>query len=326
MKRPLLFTAKLLLVTSATCVVWAVASGLGTALLDVHFPESGATAGEALTGVFIATFANVATTVYAVRRSRWTGWKLGLGVAWIYFGIHTFNAQIETLYFNSALAIPLRGVLSFIVTGAAVTAVVAPLVVWLFGPRGDEPAPARWMQRPTPLELALKIALIALVVYPALYFLFGYYVLWQVPEARELYSGSRDLAPFVAHMRGVLADDPWIYPWQVARGLVWVALAVPVLRMSRAGWPETAVIVGLLFAVLMNAIHIVPNPYMSSVVRRAHFLETATSNFILGLVITWLLHRSHRSLGDLFGRGDPRAVEADEAAPRSDQSRGSSAS
>jgi hypothetical protein len=44
---------------------------------------------------------------------------------------------------------------------------------------------------------------------------------------------------------------------------------------------------------------------MPAAVRQAHFIETASSNFIFGMLLFWLLHRSHRSLQDLFG-GHPK--------------------
>ena len=72
------------------------------------------------------------------------------------------------------------------------------------------------------------------------------------------------------------------------------------MKMSKGPWWETGIIVGLQFAILMNAVHILPNPYMPAAVRAAHFWETATSNFILGFVIVWFLHRHHTSITDFF--------------------------
>jgi hypothetical protein len=50
----------------------------------------------------------------------------------------------------------------------------------------------------------------------------------------------------------------------------------------------------------MNIQHIIPNPYMPADVRIAHFVETASSTLIFGMVLFWLLHRRHRSLVDVF--------------------------
>ncbi|WP_148303835.1 hypothetical protein [Prolixibacter bellariivorans] len=53
-----------------------------------------------------------------------------------------------------------------------------------------------------------------------------------------------------------------------------------------------SLMVGLLFALLMNAQHLLPNALMVSEVRLAHFIETASSNFVWGFVIVWLLSKS----------------------------------
>jgi thiosulfate reductase cytochrome b subunit len=62
-----------------------------------------------------------------------------------------------------------------------------------------------------------------------------------------------------------------------------------------------ALLTGLFLSLPMNVPHIVPNPYMPPAVRTVHFIETASSTFIFGVLMFWLLHRGHRSLADLFG-------------------------
>jgi hypothetical protein len=66
--------------------------------------------------------------------------------------------------------------------------------------------------------------------------------------------------------------------------------------MMKGDWWEAGLAVGLLFAVLMNAQLLLPNPYMPQAVRMTHLAETAPSNFIFGWVIVWLLNRRHSSL------------------------------
>jgi hypothetical protein len=64
-------------------------------------------------------------------------------------------------------------------------------------------------------------------------------------------------------------------------------------------------VVGLLFALPMNMVHVLPSPLMAPSVRLSHFIETATSNFIFGLVVTGLLlwhpRRAARPLTPLAG-------------------------
>ena len=52
---------------------------------------------------------------------------------------------------------------------------------------------------------------------------------------------------------------------------------------------ETALAIGLLFSVVMNAQLLLPNPYMPESVRMAHLVETASSNLMFGFFVGWLL-------------------------------------
>ena len=127
-------------------------------------------------------------------------------------------------------------------------------------------------------KLARKLAFLTVIFYPFLYFLFGCYVLWQLPEARMLCSGSEAILPFGKHMlTNVFQHDPWLYPWQILRGSCWVLLAWPVMRMSKGRWWETGFTVDLLFAMLMNAQHLIPNPYMGTAVQWRHFMEIVST-------------------------------------------------
>lgn len=39
----------------------------------------------------------------------------------------------------------------------------------------------------------------------------------------------------------------WILPFQTVKALIWVALALPVIRMMKGSWWETGIAVSLLF-------------------------------------------------------------------------------
>jgi hypothetical protein len=242
--------------------------------------------------VYIVSLIHTSVLSLAALRSDRRGWRLAGMVFLLYFGISAFLSQIETWYFNDALEIPAREIWFYVFVSLIQATIVAGAMAWMFRTKGvSESAPDSRLV--SPANLALRSVLIAAVVYPALYFLFGYFILWRTPEARLLYSGSLAILPFAEHMRLTFSSDPWLYPWQILRGFVWILLALPFLRSSHAGRLETAVLTGLLFALLMNAQHLIPNPYMPPPVQRAHFVETASSNFILGLVVAgWLLRPS----------------------------------
>lgn len=94
---------------------------------------------------------------------------------------------------------------------------------------------------------------------------------------------------------------------QLASGAVWVLVGLPVIRMMKGTARETAVTLGLIFPLVMNSQHIPPNPYMPGMVRLAHFIETASSNFLWGMLIVWLLHRRHASIPDLIRKQEKQA-------------------
>jgi hypothetical protein len=131
---------------------------------------------------------------------------------------------------------------------------------------------------------------VAAGVYLVLYFGFGYYVAWRNPAVLAYYGGI-DEGSFFARMRVVLSETPWLVGFQVVRAFFWVAIALPVVRMMKGVWTETALALGLLFAVVMNAQLLLPNPYMPEAVRMAHLVETASSNFLFGWLLGWLFAR-----------------------------------
>jgi hypothetical protein len=94
-------------------------------------------------------------------------------------------------------------------------------------------------------------------------------------------------------MGTVLGSTPWLIPFQILRAMLWTGIALPVIRMMKGQWPETALAIGLLFAVVMNTQLLLPNPYMPEGVRMTHLIETASSNLIFGLLVGWLLTQRH---------------------------------
>ncbi len=267
------------------CALLATTSGVATRIVPV--PDSGASPAATLILLFLACLPSTAVLVWALLRSAWSGRKLAATLCLLHFGIAAFMSQNETLYFNAALDVPLAVVGSVLAASLVSAGLFAPFAVWLFGRSSSAPDGA-------PLGVtrhgrAWKVALLAALVYPALYFLFGYFVVWQLTEARLLYQGSPELLSFADHMAGLARDDPGIFPWQTLRGLLWVGLALPVMHMSRAGWLETAVLVGLLFSLLMSMQLWIPNPYMPQVVRLGHFVETSISNWLFGFATVWAL-------------------------------------
>lgn len=227
---------------------------------------------------------------HLILRSRWAGWRLVAAVFVVFYGVMTFMSQIESAVFITHL--PPGMLPRLFLMGAVIAAPFSALAVLILGRRRavsvDDQPNARLVMPAS--EWAWKLAVIALV-YLILYFTFGYFIAWQSSAVREYYGGV-DEGGFLAQMRTTVRDRPWLVPFQIVRAMCWVLLALPVIRMLKGQWVETALSIGLLFAVT-NAQLLLPNPYMPEPVRMAHLVETASSNFIFGVFVGWLLIQRH---------------------------------
>ena len=253
-------------------------------------PEA-AEQGGSVASLLAVCFLMAAVLTHIIVRSCWAGWRLVATVFLVFYGVTTFMGQIESAVFITRL--PAGALPRLFLLGAIVAALFAPLAVLILGKRKDSRADDRPNTRLVmpAREWAWKLGAIALL-YVILYFTFGYFIAWRQPEVRAYYEGV-DASGFFPHMATVVRDTPWLIPFQVVRALLWTAIALPVIRMLKGDRLETAAAIGLLFAVVMNAELLLPNPYMPEAVRMAHLTETASSNFLFGIFIGWLLSKRH---------------------------------
>ncbi len=256
---------------------------------------------KVLMALLAVCFLDTIVLAYIILRSRWAGWRLIATVFFVFYGVMTFISQIESAVFH---ILPSGMLPRLFLMGVLIAAPFSPLAVIILGKRKADTAtinePNSRLLMPKN-EWAWKLAVIA-IAYMILYSTFGYFIAWKNP-AIQAYYGGIDEGSFFAHMKAVLTITPWLEPFQALRAMLWVLLALPVIRMMKGRWQETAFAVGLLFSVLMNSQLLLPTPLMPEAVRMTHLIETASSNFIFGYFIVWLLHRHHSSLSDLFKAG-----------------------
>lgn len=246
-----------------------------------------------------------------VKNSRWSGWVLTVGLILSFFGTQTLVGQIEAIVFLTplgenmgagnvpVLTMPLDFILSQILIWGAAAVVGVSLAVFLFGKiRKNDSFSLNLNLGMSTREWLFKLAAIILL-YELLYFGFGYFVAWKSPAVLEFYQGT-DPGSFFAQMRNVATNTPGLIPFQAFRALLWAAFALPVIGTLRHRPWIGALLTGLFLSLPMNIPHIVPNQYMPADVRFVHFVETASSTFIFGILAFFLLYRSHRSVLDLF--------------------------
>ena len=287
MKTALFIVLRVIALTIVLGICVAVAGGVVGLQGNSQQPEQ---AGAAVLLLLAVCFLQVVVMTHLILRSRWSGWRLVATVFVVFYGVMTFMPQIESAVFLNRL--PPGTLPRLFLMGALVAAPFAALAVLILGKRKAVPVDAEPNSRLVmpPSEWAWKLAVIA-VAYLTLYFTFGYFIAWKNP-AVPVYYGGTDPGSFFAQMGTVIRDTPWLIPFQILRAMFWVALALPVIRMLKGQWPETAIALGSLFAV-MTAPLLLPNPYMPEPVRMAHLVETGSSNFIFGVFIGWLLAQRH---------------------------------
>jgi hypothetical protein len=288
MKTAVFIVARVIALTIVLFICFAVAGGVVGQQGNSPGSEP---AGAAALPLLAVCFLNATVLTHLILRSRWTGWRLAGAVFFVFYGVMTFMSQIESAVFITSL--PPGMLPRLFLMGAIVAAPFSVLAVLILGKRKAEIVDTQQNSRlvmPTS-EWAWKLAVIALA-YLILYFTFGYFIAWQSSAVREYYGGV-DEGGFLAQMRTTVRDRPWLVPFQIGRAMCWVLLALPVIRMLKGQWRETALSIGLVFAVLMNAQLLLPNPYMPEPVRMAHLVETASSNFIFGVFVGWLLTERH---------------------------------
>ena len=284
-------------------VLLMMINGIGSRFLPAAEAEGAGQISEAVvesapappSGSFMALvlFVMLLQTValaYPVMRSKWSGWKLALAVFLLYFGTVTFMSQMESLvYLGDKMP---NGMLpGLFAMGLFTAAVFSPVVVLVLGKwkAGTAASATSGHREPTSAgEWAWKTAVGGLV-FLSLYYLFGYFVAWKNPLLRDFYGGT-DPGSFFAQMSSIVESTPWMLPFQYLRSLLWVALAVLVIRMMKGSWWQVALAVSLLFTV--PAIYLLfPNPMMPDAVRMAHLVETAPYQFLFGWFVVWLFSR-----------------------------------
>ncbi len=233
---------------------------------------------------------NTAVVLLFIYRSTLKSWKLAATVFLIMFGIQYFMAQIETLWFNDSLQLPLHGIYAIISGGAITAALFAIAATWITGNfRSGQTATSKNVKISWPSFIKMTV-LLAVVIWPAVYFLAGYFIAWQFEAVRVFYSGTAEMASFLTMMRENFASG--LYFFQIFRGVMWVLIALLVITAAEGKWLRKAILLGLLLTVLGSSGLLLPNPYMSEPVRMAHLLETSTSNFFWGMIMAWSLRNT----------------------------------
>jgi hypothetical protein len=259
----------------------------GSAALGPVAPAGGAPGGAALAGVLAVAAIDTALLGAWIHRARHRGLRLWAEAAVALYGIKTLSSALEVWWFVDRAWIPDDMLPNLFAMTVPLALAWPALAVWALGPAGP-PDPTPPLGR-SAAATAARIALAGAVAYPALFFSFGYFVAWQAAPVRAYYGGPAVPLPFVEHLAWTFAEDPWVLPFEMLRGLLWVALGWPVLRWTRGPWWVGGLLFAATLAAVQNDVHLLPNPLMPDAVRLWHLVETSSSNLLFGLLTALLL-------------------------------------
>jgi DNA-binding MarR family transcriptional regulator len=294
MKTYLKIAALWLALTAVMYIAWMTGFSAGMALFPSDLQQADAAPERTMLLLLAVCAINTAVMMLFMLKSSRGGIVLAASSILLIFGIQFFLSQIETLWFNDALQMPLNGIAAIVAGGLIMSVIFGSVATpMLNGVRKKLTSGSPDLHAPyRQATFWTRVLLLSVFVYPMLYMLAGYFIAWQAPAVREYYSGNPMLTMsfFESFMENIRNG---LIPYQFLRGLLWILIGLPVLHLYQGPIWLKAVTLGLLYAMLMNSQHLLPNPYFPDEVQLVHFIETASSNFIWGMAVAY-------GLGPLF--------------------------
>ena len=216
------------------------------------------------------------TIYYVIRHSQAKGAKLLLNIVFVMFFVQLFMAQIETLLFGHAFpALTKLDVVLIMLAGLIPLLATIPLMVKFFQNKDVVNVQAEVNLK----GMFKKLGALA-IIYPVIYFLFGYFVAWQFEALRILYSGSAEKLNLWMHL---LNNDPLILLFQILRGMLFGILVIPLKNMMVS---KRAFIISVCLVFLyLGYVFLLPNVLFPDMARLGHFLEMTSSMTVFGIIV-----------------------------------------
>lgn len=237
-----------------------------------------ALSGEARRSIPSMALANAAMLSLLVLRSRWSGKRLIFTLGLAFGAVQTLQLLELAAEPEIAERLPVGLAGSLVVTGAVLAALLAPAAVALLGRLRPAATPAFEERAPlatTSLEWACKLA-VGVLLHELIQRLFAHVVLGNAPSHSVL------------------------DPLQALRGLSWVLVAVPVLRMLRGRRWEASLALGSFFALGAGVPLFFVDPYLPAALQDAQPVGVSLANLVFGAllapVLLWNVRRPTRAL------------------------------
>lgn len=263
-------------------IIMIIGMVISNVVVDIHITQS---SNNSVAPLLIFCILNTMILTIFIINSKIHGVKL-IGITFIIFwGIQYFMTQMETLYFNDAVKMPLIDVMKVVISGALSAIIFSTFAVLILG-KSKKKLPSVVNENLTKssfIKLVPNVTILS-ISYVLIYFLFGYFVAWQFPDLRYYYTGSTAILNVFQHISKQFQTDPILPLFQLFRGLLWSVLSMIIITtLITKGW-RLYIITGLLFSILITSTLLFPNAYMPAPVRLGHSFELFTSMFTFGVL------------------------------------------
>ena len=205
-----------------------------------------------------------------------------------FFVIQFFLTQMETMFFGQSIGIQNDQVASILIAGFIMSSITVLLGILTINKMFSVPKQTFRLTVNEWRPFIVPFLVLICIVYPLIYLTFGYYVAWQNENLRIFYTKSSEMNSFFHQFAGSFAEG--IYFFQILRAAILVIVTLPVIVML-LDLKTQYLLVGVLTSLLPASLLFIPNPYMPRDIAMTHFVETASSNFIWGLAMTFAINK-----------------------------------
>ena len=279
---------RILLSAIVLFVLWMICLSIGMLVFSSEVKQTSRSPEFVMLMLFTVSLINSAVLYFMVQKAKGGFMKISAMVFIVMFGVQFFLSMIEAYAFNYGLKMPLNLLLAVSTGGLIFCLLFAPFITWMA--RDSSSVITETISAPvSDQELIYKIIKIlglGLILYPVIYFLAGYYIAWQFEAVRVFWSGSAAIEPFLSIMAKNLRSG--LVFLSMFRGLIWVMFGLLVYNGTKLTPINKGILIGIIFALIMNSQHLIPNPYFPYEVTNAHFIETASSNFVWGFLLAFI--------------------------------------
>jgi hypothetical protein len=272
-KNALVFATRVIALTILGLIATILASAI-TPRPEIVKAAQDSPAGQTILLLLLHRFILALIFAFILETTILRGIKLVALLFWAVFGITTVVMQMETIIFGSAFpGLTTSDILLMAFTAMVTELIFVPISVLVMGKWKSNGVAIRPLFNNT---YPLKIAIMALV-FPVLYFVFGYFVAWQSAAVREFYATTT-----------ITTAQPQLTIIQIIRGALWVFAGLPLFMMfdKRRFIVITST---LCYSLLPSVSLLLPNPLMPEPVRLAHFVEISLSMALFGALTGWIM-------------------------------------